>query len=277
MNWILVKAFCHEAPADWSPIIEIYREHGIENTLEEAWCLTGSYADVTGVEAEIEKLKQALLAGGVDEVVVEPLELEDWENAWKKHFKPRRVGKNFVIKPSWESFDTLPTDIVIELDPGQAFGTGDHPTTRMCLEFLEQYIKPGSAVLDLGCGSGILAIGAKRLGAESVLAIDIETVSVQVAKENFARNSVQCDARVGDVLQLNLAQEYDIVVSNIISATLINLAPDAAHVVKPGGLWITSGVIDQNWGDVQDAAQRQGFVTVTSKSEDGWTSAVLQK
>lgn len=275
MNWILIKAHMSPAPADWSPMIEAFREFGIENTLEEKDALTGCYVDVDGVQSQIESLKEALLELGVAEVTAEPLVEVDWENEWKKFFKPRRVGQNFVVRPTWETFDAQPTDKVIILDPGQAFGTGDHPTTRNCLAFLEKYVTNGQDVLDLGCGSGILAVGAKLLGAGEVCAIDIDPISIEVAKENFERNQVEVLTAVGDVLSLQFEAEWDIVVSNIISATLINLAPDAAYALRPGGKWIVSGIITQNWADVQKAAVKQSLSYIEHVEEDGWVAGVF--
>ena len=277
MNWILIKAKQTPAPADWSPIINTFRDYGIENTLEEANCITGCYVDVDGVRTQIESLRTALLALGVDDVIDEPFVEVDWENEWKKFFKPRRVGSHFVVRPTWESFDALPGDKVIVLDPGQAFGTGDHPTTRMCLEYLEMQVAPSNSVLDLGCGSGILAVGAKMVGAGETLAIDIDPIAVEVAKENITRNNVEVKTAVGDVLELQLESRWDVVVSNIISATLINLAPDAAYALRPGGKWIVSGIITQNWSDVKKAAEKSGFTYIEHREEDGWNAGVFKK
>lgn len=277
MNWILIKAKQTPAPADWSPIINTFRDYGIENTLEEANCITGCYVDVDGVRTQIESLRTALLALGVDDVIDEPFVEVDWENEWKKFFKPRRVGSHFVVRPTWESFDALPGDKVIVLDPGQAFGTGDHPTTRMCLEYLEMQVASSNSVLDLGCGSGILAVGAKLVGAGETLAIDIDPIAVEVAKENITRNNVEVKTAVGDVLELQLESRWDIVVSNIISATLINLAPDAAYALRPGGKWIVSGIITQNWSDVKKAAEKSGFSYIEHREEDGWNAGVFEK
>ncbi len=277
MNWIVVKAVKNDPPGDWSPIIELFRDYGIDNTLEDRTSLTGCYVDVDGVENQIEGLKRALAPFELDEFSAEPLVEVDWENDWKKHFKPRRIGKQFVVKPTWEEFESQPGDHIITLDPGQAFGTGDHPTTRMCLTFIEEFTTSESCVLDLGCGSGILAIGAKLIGAEDVYAIDIDPIAVEVAKENFCINSVEIRTGVGDVTELNLESGWNIVVSNIISATLINLAPDAHFALKDGGIWIVSGIIDQNWADVQMAATKQGFKLVKFDQEDGWTAGVFSK
>lgn len=277
MNWIVVKAVKQNGFDDWSPIIDLFREFGIDNTLEEKTALTGCYVDVDGVLDQIENLKIALLPFELDEFSAEPLVEVDWENDWKRHFKPRRIGNHFVVRPTWEEFEIQPGDHVIVLDPGQAFGTGDHPTTRMCLAFIEELANGSTTVLDLGCGSGILAIGAKLVGSPDVMAIDIDPLAVEVAKENFVLNAVEVRAEVGDVTELNLESGWDVVVTNIISATLINLAPDAHYALKGGGLWIVSGIIDQNWVDVQTAAMKAGFGLVKFEQEDGWTAGVFRK
>lgn len=277
MSWILVKAYKTPAPEDWSPVIDCFREYGIENTLEEPTCLTGCYVEVDGVQVQIEALRAALAAYQLDDLVTEPLVEVDWENDWKKHFKPRRIGERFVVRPTWEEFAAREGDHIIVLDPGQAFGTGDHPTTRMCLSYLEKTVTPDTNILDLGCGSGILAIGAKMLGAAKVLAIDIDPIAVEVSKDNFKLNDVEIEAAVGDVLALELDAQWDVVVSNIISATLINLAPDAAYALKAGGSWIVSGIIDQNWEEVQKAAFKQGFQLISFEQEDGWTAGHFKK
>ncbi|RYG40520.1 50S ribosomal protein L11 methyltransferase, partial [bacterium] len=204
-------------------------------------------------------------------------------------------------------------DLAIVLDPGQAFGTGDHPTTRLCLELLEETDIEGLDVADVGCGSGILAIGAVMLGAKSVVANDIDPVAVEVARENAARNDIHVDWSVGEgvaglyadtpdgviteanneweqdetplaserkpsvVARGHIEPRFDVVVSNIISAILIRLAPDVADCLKPGGRWIVSGIIDQNWADVQKAAEASGFKLRAERHEDGWVAARFGK
>jgi ribosomal protein L11 methyltransferase len=281
MSWLTITAHLDEEPPDWSYLVEIFRDHGLENTVQtdRPFTLSAAIVDVAGTDKVAQALKVALLMAGVANVTVEPLEEVNWDEAWKQHFKPRRVGKRFTVCPTWEEAPS-DTDLLITLDPGQAFGTGDHPTTRLCLELLESTDIEGLHVADVGCGSGILSVGACLLGAASVAAVDIEDISVEVAKENAERNHVKFHALTGDGLialeELRPEGGWDVVVSNIISAVIIRIAPDVALDLKSGGTWIVSGVIPQNWPDVQAAAERAGFTFLQSLEEDGWVAATFR-
>ena len=276
MSWIQVTARLKEAPEDWSPYIDVFVRHGMENTLQtdNPPTVESCVVEVEGAPSILDALEADLLALGVAEVVRAPYIEQDWDQIWRQHFKPRRVGRRFLIVPSWERTEPREDDWVIELDPGQAFGTGDHPTTRMCLELMEDAPIEGARVADVGCGSGILSIGACRMGAREVCAVDIEPVSVEVAKENAERNGVSFLALAGDGLfALPEGDPYHVVLSNIISAVLIRIAPDVAAEVRPGGAWIVSGVIPDNWPDVLRAAERVGFHLQERREEDGWVAA----
>ena len=297
MSWIEVEATFSGARDDLSPVIEVYRAHGIENTLQQGdEMLVGCLVDVAGSDAVIERLRQALEGMGAA-VATRALPETDWEEAWKQFFHPRRVGRHWVVRPTWEEFEAGAGDRVIVLDPGQAFGTGDHPTTRMCLELMEPLDLAGRPVADVGCGSGILAVGACMMGADPVEAVDIDPIAVEVAKENAARNGVAFLALAGDGLSAFPASPegvpqdetplgeihtdpprpsgklYDLVLSNIISATLIRIAADIATAVAPGGAWIVSGIIEGNWPDVREVAGKVGFLLVDELHEDGWVAA----
>jgi ribosomal protein L11 methyltransferase len=297
MSWIQVTASFAPDLADTSPLVEAFRTFGVENTLERSDSITGCLTDVAGADAVGEKLAEALRSAGALDVELAPLPETDWENAWKQFFKPRRVGERFLIVPTWESVSAEAGDVVLLLDPGQAFGTGDHPTTRMCLELLESVDVSGRKVLDLGCGSGILAIAAAKLGAE-VFGSDIDPLAVEVARENALRNGVSVEFWAGDGFSRGLVDlkgvpqdetplvsvpgssgssgfdgSYDLVLSNIISATLIRLAHQVSAVVNPGGAWIVSGIIDGNWDDVRTAAEGADFELAQTLHEDGWVAA----
>ena len=231
---------------------------------------------VEGSEAVVSKLVAALQQAGAADVTAEPLEEQDWDEVWRRHFKPRRIGKRFVIRPTWESFESGPTDLEIVLDPGQAFGTGDHPTTRLCLQLLdESLVNTDARVADVGCGSGILSIAAKKIGAEVVQGVDIEALSVEVARENAELNQVDCRFVEGDSISA-LQGDFDLVLSNIISAILIVMAPAFRARLKDGGMWIASGIIEPNWPDVEAAAIRNGFEVAQVLKEDGWVAALLK-
>ena len=286
MSWIEVKAVLDAPPADWSLLIEIFERHGCENTLQTDTppTLSSAVVSVDGSQRVVEQLSDDLVQAGA-RVEVRDLVEENWDEVWKQFFKPRRIGNRFVVRPTWESFEAHPGDLEIVLDPGQAFGTGDHPTTRMCLELLEKYVSSATSVADIGCGSGILSVGARKLGSSRVVAIDIDPLSVEVAKENAELNQVEFEAICGaGVHALPSSKhptpdsaEYDVVVSNIISATLISIARDIAQVVRSGGIWIVSGVIHANWADVQDAALKAGFTLVEMQDEADWVAAAFRR
>lgn len=269
MNWIEIKAEFSSPPADWSVVVDLLDRLGCPNTLlkDDPARITACVVETEGSAERVVQIESELTRAGASVVVTNYVPDQDWAEIWKAHFKPRKVGKRFMIRPTWED---APGDLTIVFDPGQAFGTGDHPTTRMCLEMMEQVDLGGKRVLDLGCGSGVLAIGAKLLGAAEVVAIDIDPQSVEVARENFAINRVDVEARLGDA---PAGTGWDLVVSNIISATLILLAPDVRDVVQAGSNWIVSGIIVQNWPDVLASAARAGFTVVDQKQEDGWVAA----
>jgi ribosomal protein L11 methyltransferase len=271
MSWIEVKS-TFEPGLDLSPFVDIYGEFGIENTLEEGSSLTGCLVDVEGAASRICELTEALTIAGAIEVISRDLVEDNWEIAWRQFFKPRRIGERFVVRPTWEEFESNSNDLVIVLDPGQAFGTGDHPTTRLCLELMERIQVDGNKVVDIGCGSGILSVGACLLGASKVLAVDIDPIAVEVAKENRELNGVQFEALTGEGLN-GLKGDWDVAISNIISATLVRIAVDVRDVLVDGGRWVVSGIIVDNWPDVRMAAEKAGFEFIEKREEDGWVAA----
>lgn len=280
MNWIEVRAHFAKAPEDWSPIIDLFLQHGIENTLESDMppSVVACVVEVPGAQEEIDALQKELEEAGATEINIGPYEEQNWEEAWKKFFKPRRIGKHFVVRPTWEEFEAKPDDLVIVLDPGQAFGTGDHPTTRMCLALLEDAEVEGKLVLDVGCGSGVLSIGAKLLGASEIVAVDIDPLAVEVTKENARMNQVDLIAEVSDGLPEGLKPESwepDVVLSNIISAALMRIAGDVSRTIAPGGRWIVSGILRANWPDVKETAEANGFSLKVMSEEDEWVAATF--
>jgi ribosomal protein L11 methyltransferase len=200
---------------------------------------------------------------------------EDWANAWKEYFHVLHVGRRVVIKPSWRDYAPKPGEVVLELDPGMAFGTGLHPTTHMCLELLEQRVQPGMRVLDVGAGSGILALAAARLGAASVLALDVSCVAVEAAQANAQANSLaeRITVRLGS-LEERPETTYDLVVANIIARVIADLAPALVASLAPGGLLIASGIIDERLTLAEDALRAASLADIQRVQEGDWFSLV---
>jgi ribosomal protein L11 methyltransferase len=239
--------------------------------------MSGYVFEQAGAGAIVEALKVGLLASGAREVHTNVIPEEDWAESWKQYFKPRKLGDCFLVLPSWEETPPGGEDLSpIHLDPGQAFGTGDHATTRLCIEYLEQKLGVGDTVLDIGCGSGILSIAAAKLGAENVYATEIDASAAEAARANFERNEVSVYLwQTGDIP--DEVPECDLVVSNLVSAILIRIAPAVSRVLPAGGTWILSGVIPDNFADVERAARRAGFTLRERKDEEGWIAARFTK
>lgn len=216
-------------------------------------------------------------------MTMDALEDADWENNWKAFYKPMEIGERLLVIPDWETAEPNGR-VALRLNPGLAFGTGSHTTTRLCLTALERIIRPGMRVLDLGCGSGILSIASLLLGAEAAFACDIDEKAVDIAYENAALNGVGRDrytVRAGDVLgdeklRREMGTGYDVVVANIVSDVIIALAPAAQVLMKDGGVFLTSGIIDSRADEVRSALERAGFTVQEADSSEGWFSFVCR-
>lgn len=201
------------------------------------------------------------------------VEQEDWQNAWKKYYHATTVGKRLAVVPSWEEFET--DRIVLKMDPGMAFGTGTHETTSLCLEVLDENIKGGERMLDIGTGSGILAIAALKLGAARAEGVDIDPMCVRTAGENAAANGIgeEFQVLVGD-LSDKASGKYDIITANIVAAAICALAPALPALMKPETLFVASGIIDTRKEEVISALQAQGLVIREVKEKKGWVCLV---
>lgn len=202
---------------------------------------------------------------------------EDWAENWKRFYHPLPVGKRLVVCPSWEKFEARPEQRVVILDPGSAFGTGYHATTRLCMEFLEEVIDAGSLVepmLDLGTGSGILAISAWKLGVRSILALDNDPVAVKVARENVAVNSAKIEVGLADCAPVG---PFALVTANLIASLLIELGSSLVRCIKPGGLLICGGIIRERRDEVVAALSAVGFSLQRVKEQEDWVSLLLER
>lgn len=210
---------------------------------------------------------------------------EDWENNWKQYFHPTEVGERILIKPEWEELKE-PTDrLVFNINPGMSFGTGSHETTQLCIEALEKVITPEDEVLDLGCGSGILSIISLMLGAKSAFAVDIDPNAVDIAKENAKRNDITSGflAKAGNILTDKALcdeiseKKYPVVVANIVADVIIALLPFAVSVLSDSGTLITSGIIEDRIGDVEEAMQKEGLTQYEIRRKGEWASIIYKK
>jgi ribosomal protein L11 methyltransferase len=199
---------------------------------------------------------------------------DDWAEAWKTHYHPVHIGRRLFIRPLWVDVDSAPGDVVIALDPGMAFGTGTHPTTQLCLEALEDLIQPGAQVLDLGCGSGILAIGAAKLGAAHVLALDIDEIAVDASQKNAEQNGTadKITVQQGSLeTVIGSARRFDLVVANILAKVIIAMCDQQlGQAVRPGGLAIFSGIIDTQADYVEAALRQTGLDPYARRQMGDW-------
>jgi len=205
---------------------------------------------------------------------------EDWANNWKQYFKPLKVGEKLVIKPSWEEYNEDSDRIILEIDPASSFGTGQHHTTRLCLELLEKSLSKDDVILDMGCGSGILSIGAMLLGAKRAVAVDIEQNAAETALENAVKNNISpelYETHFGNILSdEKLASEidykYDIITANIVADVLIAMKDHFVRYIKKGGTLIVSGIIEERMDEVIDALKSVGFSSPEVNIKEGWAA-----
>lgn len=202
---------------------------------------------------------------------------EDWANAWKQYYKPKKISEKIVVKPTWEEYEAQEGEEIIELDPGMAFGTGTHETTMMCINLLEDYVNRNSIVYDIGCGSGILSIAAAKLGAKKVVGVDLDEVAVKVSKENVKVNSVESivDIRHGNLMEV-VEGKADIIIANIIAEVIKILSRDIKKFMKPDSLFIASGIILDKIDEVANELQVNDLEIITIKKQGEW-SAIVSK
>ncbi len=218
---------------------------------------------------DAEKIKYEIFTVGVNE--------EDWANNWKQYYHTQRIGKRIVVSPSWEEYKPKDDDVLMRLDPGMAFGTGTHDTTRLCLELLEGCVNDNTRILDIGTGSGILSVGGVLLGAPSALGVDIDPVAVKVANENAELNGVTGRTKFvcGDLTD-KVQGTFEIVTANIVADVIIRLLSTVKNYLVKGGVLIVSGIIDTRADEVERACNDSGFTTEKRLEHGGWVAILLR-
>lgn len=206
------------------------------------------------------------------------IKTEDWANEWKKYYRPTKVGKNFIIKPTWEEYDLSENEVMIELDPGMAFGTGTHETTALCLEALEKLELKDKLVFDIGSGSGILSVGALKLGAKKVEAVDIDILGVEATLDNAKLNKVEDRIIVhhGDLCE-KLNSKADVIVANILAHILVKLLGDISKFIKDDGIFVGSGIIDSKYKEVEDALIESNFEILEVNKNKDWVCVIARR
>lgn len=260
----------------------------------------GLKAKLQALEAYLRSLEEFGLVTGPGTIRAVPWEDTGWTTKWREYFKPFRVGRRWLIKPSWEEWTGGEGDLVLEIDPGMAFGTGLHATTRMCLEFLEEVLDAQSSVhgqrqeedakassvgrrvgigelkvLDLGTGSGILAIAAAKLGVGQVLALDLDPEACRVARENVWKNRVEDRVQVREGSLASAMGPFDLVIANLTTPALLPLLPALRWTVPPGGRLILAGILDEEWPRMRQALTAEGFRIIAERRSEGWVTFLV--
>ncbi len=233
----------------------------------------------SGTADTLSFLKERFTTLGIDvKITISGVNEEDWANSWKAYYKPIEIGEKIVIVPAWEKYDAPEGRHVVRMDPGMAFGTGSHETTRLVIGLLEKYIKGGESVLDVGCGSGILAICAAKLGAKECRAYDIDAVAVKVARENIADSglsNVTCDT--SDLLRGVQKGEYDVICANIVADIIIRMTPDVGEFMSDKSVILASGIISERADEVVSVFEQYGFGIIERAEENGWCALAVMK
>ena len=284
MKWLELSV---QVPSEFvEPISYLFSRHGRSVSIEE---VGGGQVVLRTYLASTARQRRARIEVGVkligalkpiQDLQVRALDDVDWEEAWKRHFTLLKTGRSLVIKPPWIDYQARNGDHVIKLDPGLAFGTGHHPTTHMCLEALEDMVRPGMSILDLGVGSGILSIAAAKLGACSVVALDVDPLAVKVARRSFGDNGVKGQIKLArGSLPHKLAPEcsFHLAVANISAKVLESCAPHLLVSLRPGGKLIAAGFLEEQEAQVMACLSQVGFSFEDRRSIEDWVTGVFHK
>jgi ribosomal protein L11 methyltransferase len=280
-------------------VADIFSDFGLQGTViedpglmpEEGWgedavalpehpAVIGYFVQNKQTSEKCGQLEKRLLnleqeTGIVGRVAYREIDEADWAQSWKAFFHPQRITDRIIVKPTWREFEAGPNDIVLEIDPGMAFGTGLHPTTSGCIAMIETYLKPGDRMLDVGTGSGILMVAGAKLGASTVCGVDADETAVEIAWENLIQNKV--DAKCVEVLTGHLTdpvrgRRFDFVAANILSEVVIRLLDDVGGVMSSNAMLIASGIIEKNKDAVIEKMKSKGFDIVSVMLKEGWTT-----
>jgi ribosomal protein L11 methyltransferase len=224
-----------------------------------------------------ENLKELEVRSGIScHISYSEIDEKDWAESWKAFFWPVKIGKNMVVKPTWREYTPDKNDIILEIDPGMAFGTGAHPTSALCITMIEKYLKPGNSFLDIGTGSGILMIAAAKLGAARLLGTDTDEIAAGIAKENLLLNKIdekRFNIKVTSLVE-NVYERFDIVTANILIDVILNLLENISKNISKNGILICSGITEKNRSIVEEKMISKGFEIIDTEISDGWVCIV---
>jgi len=289
-KWVSLSVWCPEALQEAVAnflVEQTKRGVQLEGEWVTAYCYEGQEAQVCLQQLTYYYRDLQQLYPNLPELRVAQKDLpgEDWSETWKSFFKPLIIGKNIVIKPTWEPYEPKPGQVLIEIDPGRAFGTGKHPSTALCLEILELILSESSrkkkdtvtSVLDVGTGSGVLGIAAARLGARRVLGLDLDPEALKVAEENLLRNGVEGIMSVSSIPLHRLGETYDLVIANLTAPVITQMAANLSRCVSPEGWLVLSGILNEQMEEVVKSFQAHYFKEVDSWTMEEWRAILLRR
>ena len=272
--------FVKNTPYDWDYAEKTTLKFDHEDVVIRGYySLTENFEEIIeNIQSDLDKIKNLEFDLGTLEISIKEVKQSNWENEWKKYLKITRLSDKIVIKPEWETYLAKDGEIVLELDPGLAFGTGTHETTKMCLLALEKYLKKDDDVIDIGTGSGILSIASVKLGAKNVIATDIDKLAIKVSTENAQKNEVldKIQVRYGDLTEI-IHEKADIVVANIMADIVAELSKDVTNIMKDNALFISSGIIDEKVDFVKENLEKNGLELIDGYNEKHWHCLIAKK